>query len=76
MLINWGDGEGEWMYPDSVNRVRPPHTTMPKTLAALPSNQYATIFSLVLGNADFFATLDPVTADSPSMETCCGACVV
>jgi hypothetical protein len=26
-------------YPDSVRRVRPPKTTMPNTLAALPSSQ-------------------------------------
>jgi len=35
--------------PDSVSRVRPPNTTMPKTLAALPSSQYATPLELVLG---------------------------
>ena len=35
--------------PDSVRRVRPPKTTMPKTLAAEPSNQYATLLLLVLG---------------------------
>jgi hypothetical protein len=29
--------------------VRPPKTTMPKTLAAEPSNQYATLLLLVLG---------------------------
>jgi len=37
------------MYPDSVSLVRPPKTTMPKTLAALPRSQYATIFSLKSG---------------------------
>jgi hypothetical protein len=36
-------------YPDSVRRVRPPKTTMPKTLAALPSSQYATLLEDVLG---------------------------
>jgi hypothetical protein len=36
-------------YPDSVRRVRPPKTTMPKTLAALPSSQYATLFDDTLG---------------------------
>lgn len=36
-------------YPDSVNRVNPPNTTIPKTLAALPSSQYATILELVSG---------------------------
>lgn len=36
-------------YPDSVNRVRPPNTTIPKTLAALPNNQYATPFEDVCG---------------------------
>jgi hypothetical protein len=36
-------------YPDSVSLVRPPNTTMPNTLAALPSSQYATLFELVLG---------------------------
>lgn len=37
------------LYPDSVRRVRPPNTTIPKTLAALPSSQYATTLWLVLG---------------------------
>lgn len=36
-------------YPDSVRRVKPPNTTMPKTLAALPSSQYATLLDVVLG---------------------------
>ena len=42
-------------YPDSVNLVRPPKTTIPKTLAALPSNQYATVLSLTPGKLDFDA---------------------
>ena len=37
-------------HPDSVRRVRPPKTTIPNTLAALPSNQYATSLSLTSGN--------------------------
>lgn len=37
------------IYPDSVRRVRPPKTTMPKTLAALPSSQYATALELESG---------------------------
>lgn len=36
-------------YPDSVRRVRPPNTTIPKTLAALPKSQYATLLALVSG---------------------------
>lgn len=40
------------MYPDSVNLVNPPNTTMPKTPAALPSSQYATFLSLVLGQLE------------------------
>jgi hypothetical protein len=36
-------------YPDSVNLVRPPKTTIPKTLVALPRSQYATDFELVSG---------------------------
>ena len=39
-------------YPDSVSLVRPPNTTMPKTLAALPRSQYATTLSLVSGKND------------------------
>ena len=42
------------MYPDSVNRVRPPNTTIPNTLAALPRSQYATGFSLLLGKKRVF----------------------
>lgn len=41
------------LYPDSVSLVRPPKTTMPKTLAALPRSQYATIFSLTSGKCLF-----------------------
>lgn len=41
--------------PDSVNRVRPPNTTMPKTLTALPTSQYPTILELVSGNEDVVA---------------------
>lgn len=37
-------------YPDSVNRVKPPNTTIPNTLAALANNQYATEFEVVSGN--------------------------
>ena len=44
-----------WAYPDSVSRVRPPKTTMPKTLAALPNSQYATTLSLVSGKNRLFA---------------------
>lgn len=40
-------------YPDSVSLVRPPKTTIPKTLTALPSNQYATVLSLTPGKLDF-----------------------
>jgi hypothetical protein len=56
-------------HPDSVKRVRPPKTTMPKTLAALPSSQYATPLELVLGklllafSAVFSATLSSVALD-------------
>ena len=43
----------ESSYPDSVSLVRPPNTTSPNTLAALPSSQYATALSLVSGKNDF-----------------------
>ena len=43
-------------YPDSVSRVNPPNTTIPKTLAALPSSQYATVFELVSGKREGFCT--------------------
>lgn len=36
-------------YPDSVRRVNPPKMTIPKTLAALPNNQYATVLLDVSG---------------------------
>ena len=36
--------------PDSVRRVNPPKTTIPKTLAAEPSSQYATDLELVSGH--------------------------
>jgi len=39
----------EAIYPDSVSLVRPPNTTIPKTDAALPNNQYATGLEVVFG---------------------------
>jgi hypothetical protein len=61
-----------WMsrtYPDSVRRVKPPNTTMPKTLAALPSSQYATLFDDVFGK---LLDLAPLVAASASID--CPAC--
>lgn len=52
-------------YPDSVRRVRPPKTTMPKTLTALPSSQYATDLELVSGK-DLVLLLVPAA----SSEVC------
>lgn len=49
MSIYFQQGALELTYPDSVNLVNPPNTTIPNTLAALPSNQYATDLELVLG---------------------------
>jgi len=43
------------IYPDSVRRVRPPRITIPKTLAALPNNQYATKGLETRGNELGFA---------------------
>jgi hypothetical protein len=64
-------------YPDSVNRVKPPHITIPNTLAALPKSQYATFLSLVFGNADFLTTAcDAACTPFLKLVTCCGACVV
>lgn len=37
-----------------MSRVRPPNTTIPNTLAALPRSQYATDFLLVLGKKGVF----------------------
>ena len=45
-------------YPDSVKRVQPPKTTMPNTLAALPSSQYATPLELVSGKLEAFFNRD------------------
>lgn len=52
-------------YPDSVNRVSPPNMTMPKTLAALPINQYATFFSEVSGKKALFV-LEADFANAPA----------
>jgi hypothetical protein len=52
--------------PDSVRRVSPPKTTIPKTLAAEPSSQYATDFLDTAGQDE--ALLDkyrPVFAFAP-----------
>lgn len=43
-------GKTKQTNPDSVKRVSPPKTTMPKTLTALPKSQYATPLELVFGN--------------------------
>jgi hypothetical protein len=46
-----------------VSLVSPPKTTIPKTLAALPSNQYATVLSVTSGKLDFVASdFDPLAA--------------
>jgi hypothetical protein len=42
------------MYPDSVNLVSPPKTTIPNTLAAEPKSQYATVFEEVSGKNPVF----------------------
>jgi hypothetical protein len=45
-------------YPDSVKRVQPPNTTIPKTLAALPRSQYATALELVSGKLEVLCVCD------------------
>lgn len=67
-------------HPDSVNRVNPPKMTMPKTLAALPINQYATFFSEVSGKKAFFVS-EADFANAPTVSkagrvACRGTCVV
>ena len=52
-------------YPDSVSLVRPPKTTIPKTLAALPSSQYPTAFELVSGKNFLLTVLHEVPAVWP-----------
>ena len=47
--------EEENIYPDSVNLVSPPNTTIPKTLPADASSQYATALDEVSGKKAFFA---------------------
>ena len=49
-------------HPDSVRRVNPPKTTMPKTLAALPKSHHATDLSLILGKLDLALTAPSSTA--------------
>jgi hypothetical protein len=54
-------------YPDSVRRVSPPKTTMPNTLAALPSNQYATLLDVVLGKLLDFPSAAAVASASDTL---------
>jgi len=59
--------------PDSVNRVRPPNTTIPKTLAALPNSQYATDFELTSGKllfalAELIAPVDSAAIPPNDLE--------
>jgi hypothetical protein len=51
---NWGGLKIGDVYPDSVNLVSPPKTTIPKTLAAEPKSQYATVFEEVSGKNPLF----------------------
>lgn len=55
---------GQLTYPDSVNRVNPPNTTIPNTLPADARSQYATVFDEVSGKNAFltfsFSALDIV----------------
>ena len=49
---------GQGTHPDSVNLVRPPNTTIPKTLAALPNSQYPTTVPSCFGkNVGFAGTI-------------------
>lgn len=60
---------GVTAYPDSVNRVNPPNTTIPNTLAALPSNQYPTTLLVVSGkNAALAFVLAPFKAALPDTD--------
>ena len=63
-------------YPDSVNRVRPPKTTIPNTLAALPSNQYPTTLLVVSGKkANFTFVLASFKAVVPDTDSASIVCV-
>lgn len=53
-------------YPDSVRRVRPPKTTMPKTLAALARSQYAIVLEDVSGKLDFLTAVSACVIASRS----------
>jgi hypothetical protein len=53
--------------PDSVSLVNPPKTTIPKTLAALPSNQYATTLSLSIGKRDLEGSKGLAVVDRKEM---------
>ena len=71
--MSGGEGEETWdckiNYPDSVNRVSPPKTTIPKTLAALPSSQYPTILLVVAGkNAVLAFALASPNGAAPDAE--------
>jgi hypothetical protein len=58
----------EISYPDSVSLVKPPNTTIPKTLAAEPKSQYATVFEEVSGKKAFFASFAPFTLSFSAFE--------
>lgn len=44
-----------------MSLVKPPKTTIPNTLAALPSSQYATALSLVSGKKDLWGVSSAIT---------------
>lgn len=74
-------GGAERAYPDSVRRVRPPNTTMPKTLAALPRSQYATLLELVSGKEllfvfDFASSLGRRSRATSTVVAATGACLL
>jgi hypothetical protein len=76
-LIIWpgyiGRQGNNMTYPDSVKRVRPPKTTMPKTLAALPSSQYATLFEFVSGKLVFLAVALAAPGDPDRVAISCAS---
>lgn len=63
-------------HPDSVNLVKPPNTTMPKTLAALPKSQYATTLSLTSGYRDPLEAFEEVLRILELREAPVALCMV
>jgi len=56
-------------YPDSVNLVNPPRTTIPNTNPDIPNNQYATLLEVLSGKNALLDLVD-FSNDALAIPSC------